>query len=640
MTIKPRFLIESWTSLVLVLALLLQWSVFSSRLWQRADPTSIVGVSDNDSAAGIDVTQRTWLLGDNGWRTYGPIYYRLASVARWWVDWETDPLIPGDQPHELHTEKRLHFILMLINLFSCFALAWILSSLLLASTSWRMAFVFVFVPILLSNEVRAHLLLLAKPDALFSSLTALFLSYFFCHYRTIRENSRSYEFKIAAFLLGVTAATKLTVLMFFPALALALVHYPAMKDLRNLTLSVLWEKHLKTGAVFFSWVLGFYLLVGFPSTFDFLGSLEFLRTQSRNMSWGDWNFFGVWMQLFSADLTKPILIFLTFAVLRPQSELNDVTLKSSCWMPWWGVFLFLILSCLQLVSKKLLPPFEWYPFPFSVGWMVFSILVINLVHLRLVNKDLVFSDRSIVKFLSYPAKAVFNLWSLVLAMPKVIYDLFLKLTGKKVEAQQIVYQTYQAYQARKASVQWKDQGPWLVALAFSFFVSPTVSPSLDQYIHSYTQCRSEAWQFMSELHKEIKNFSSNPATTHPHPIALVDPMIPYSGQFNDKEIRMAWDMNESFRVTQNPSLIAIKRDYALTYLSKTEGGLELPSLHVKDLKATRAYYRQFLFPSINKTQTRTSDQTQWNLIFPTAIERLQPINSACNFQLWRKSTRL
>lgn len=534
------------------IALVLQWSSYAGRLWQHADPVAIVGISDNDSAAGIDVSRRTWLLGDNGWRTYGPIYYRIVSILRHTVSWNQEPIynLPQQNDDKLAgsgngmrstrqmDEKRIHFILMLMNLACIYGLGLLVSLLILENGLARAAFLFAFVPLILANNVRAHLLLLAKPDALFSSLLTLSFVYLIFNWqKTLEVGSRT--FKIFAALIGLTAATKLTTLMFFPSLALLFAASSTGGSLSTESL----KKALQSALRFFLWVGIFYFAVGFPSTLDIRGSWQYLSQQKLNMSWGDLDFLKIWIQLLEEDLWRPIFLMTIFSFL---SLGLPPLLSEKRKIAFLGLS---FLALLQLISKRLNPPYEWYVFPFTNVLLISWALFLN----SLQN------------------------WAWVK-----------NLKGKYNFGRQFAL--------------------GVLVVGFPYFV-PTVPATVDNWIGSYGTCRPVAWKFMNLLNERIEVAA---AVAPQRTIALVDPLIPYDPRFHDKEVRMAWDMSEEFRKQKNPVLIAIKEDYAKNYLLKSEGGNELIVHHLENLEATRQYYRQFVGKS---GRVKTSDGTVWELVY-------------------------
>lgn len=103
---------------------------------------------------------------------------------------------------------------------------------------------------------------------------------------------------------------------------------------------------------------------------------------------------------------------------------------------------------------------------------------------------------------------------------------------------------------------------------------------------------------------------------------LADPYIPYSQEFHDKQVWMAYDMTLAYMDRIKPDYIALKRAYYQVYMPKSEGGQELPMTHVADIEKTREFYRLFF----NKSETRDPQGNRW----------VKTHDDGCTFELWEK----
>ena len=335
------------------------WSSYVGRIWQHSRPLVFLGSVDNDSAAAVEVGLRTRFYNDNGWRTYGPIYYKAQTVLRWFVSWDSD-LNSSDA--EQAQERRVHFFLMLINLAAAFGLAVFLARLFTTSLNWQLAFVLAWIPALFHNPVRAQMLLLAKPDFLFASLMAVAFFYFL----KFLSQPHPATLRASALWLGFTSAVKLASVYFFPSYVLGLLDV----IFRQKKLS--WKK----GFGFFA---GFsaigYFGFGFVETWDIHGTLEYLTTQSRNTSWGDLESWKTWSRLFFADFFRPSVVLLAFAMFSERFA-EKARMSKRTLLLGWGLAL---VALFQLFSKKMVPPFDWYPMPFIN--VLFLMLALSLRHL-------------------------------------------------------------------------------------------------------------------------------------------------------------------------------------------------------------------------------------------------------------------
>lgn len=323
------------------------WSSQAARLWTLAQPLHQLQALDNDSAAAVEVSLRTRFYNDNGWRTYGPVYYKIQTLGRWLLSWSNDPQL--SDPDQIE-EKKVHFILMLINLASLWGFVWLLSGCITREVTWRISFLVGWIPILLHHSVRAEMVSLAKPDLLFCFLFA-----FAClQWVNYLENPTLRALKKMSGAFGLASATKLASLYFLPAFLTGLLRRSenSPRFLKRLQTFV-----LSAGTAYFAF--------GFVETWDVPGTLQYLIPQSRNTRWGDWEFLKIWGHLSARDLQWTSLGILIFVCAAPR--FGDSKLKKSTLLWAWSL---LALASFQLFSKRMNPPYEWYPLPFWNGFFL------------------------------------------------------------------------------------------------------------------------------------------------------------------------------------------------------------------------------------------------------------------------------
>lgn len=342
---------------VLIFALWTQYQKFSGRLFGMTSDLAVVSANDNDSGAAVEVTLRTNLINDNGWRIYGPIYYKLASLMRFFS--ATSNSITKDITKDITKEtlddrkaleKNTHYQLLSLNLISLYFVGFILASFFLNSLHWSLLMTYLFVPLTLLNPNRLELLLTAKPDFLF----CLFLTASLIFLVRFLADRRKESLNRFSFLWGVTSATKLAVLFYIPSFLFLAWHL---------------RKRSKIGFQFLIFFSVGYFVLGLPQTWDLPGGIQYLVDQHKNSSWGHFSFFKEWIKLFQLELLWIPWLILFFYLLGPVRKIN-IPLKTFFSFTW-----FVALAFLFLVLRKLNPPYHWYTFPITQGILVWWILL-------------------------------------------------------------------------------------------------------------------------------------------------------------------------------------------------------------------------------------------------------------------------
>ncbi len=156
--------------------------------------------------------------------------------------------------------------------------------------------------------------------------------------------------------------------------------------------------------------------------------------------------------------------------------------------------------------------------------------------------------------------------------------------------------------------------PWIyqaaLLLGMPWLVMP-VSQSFQPVLESQLRCAPEARKVELLVHAAAAKGES----------VLVDPYIPYSEIYHDKEVFMAWEMNLSL-LKPNTTLIALKKDYYCIYLTAEDGGCPGVVDHIKNWDETRKFYRLFF----NKEETTIPDNQSWKKVY----------KDECGWEIWKK----
>lgn len=390
-------------------ALLIQFLTYSALLFNTSEVRPVVAASDDDTQEAIRLTMKTYLLNDNGARAYGPIYYRLASVARFFGanSFYSFDLNPAEQ-----LERSAHFSMMTVNLIAVFASCFLLAALIHPFLHVRLILTFGLVHLFLRNDLRSTLTFMGKPD----HVLVFFISLAFLQtWIWLSDYENKNKILKAAFVWAIAASTKLSVLFFAPGFAVFWLY-------RQLSSAK------RTFLYFLKWIVIFYFLVGFPQNFQVPSYLGYLVHQNSYTSLVTWEFFTQkWLKLFAQDLHLPFLFLLIVVPifhwrLDPPSQ-ESVPLPSR-WhqgqkpSDYLRIILFCLVGFAFITHKKTTAPFEWYTFPLTNILLITFILVYQKV-----------LSRTLSRFLGYFRSAVFfhrkSFWQSLLLSPNTRYFILL-----------------------------------------------------------------------------------------------------------------------------------------------------------------------------------------------------------------------
>ena len=265
-------------------ALLIQFLTYSAVLFNTSESRPIVATADDDTQDAIRLTQNTYLINDNGARAYGPVYYRLASVARFFGanSFYDFKLSPAEQ-----SEKSTYFSLMIVNLLAIFAYCFLLASLIHPLIHLRLIFTFGLVHAFLQNDLRSTLSFMGKPDHVLVFFTSLAFLYSWKWLASF-DNKNNLLKSAAAWALA--ASTKLSTLFFAPGIL-------------SFWIFRKWDATKWSFLFFLKWLIIFYFLIGFPQNFEVPSYLRYLLQQNAHTSLVTWEFFTQkWLVLFAKDL--------------------------------------------------------------------------------------------------------------------------------------------------------------------------------------------------------------------------------------------------------------------------------------------------------------------------------------------------
>jgi hypothetical protein len=289
---KPMPTLLTAFSLLIFSAQLAQLTYFISH---AADSRPVIAAIDNDASNAIDVAQRSRWYNDNGFQSYGPVYFRLAHTFSALL---TPISEPGNlTPAEAET-KAVHFALLLVSLVSLYGLSLLLAA-LVAGTTWG-AFTLstLFMWAFLHSPVWQRFLLRAHPDTLLSFLVAVAALLTF---RLWRAPANVWLFRLSAWAWGLALATKFSTALFLPWVMIWFVLPPTRNGFVK---AARFAGHLAVA----------YLVIGFPQNFGALRTLRFLIYQSSYSKPATWASVTDWFAIWGNQILAPLVLSVALAI--------------------------------------------------------------------------------------------------------------------------------------------------------------------------------------------------------------------------------------------------------------------------------------------------------------------------------------
>lgn len=347
----------------LMILLLTQFSTLSHYFYQTSDHQSIVSSVNDDAGAAVYVAKKTRWYKDNGWRPYGPVYYRLvhsiAGLLPITMDLKDSQLHP-----EENIEKVYHYTLMLVSLLALYGMVFIFSLWLFKSWILRLFFVLLTMSSFFMVPTWARYLFTAHPDILFCFFVAG--STFLTH-QMIMTKEKKY-FILSALLWGVTASTKLTIMLFAPAFFF--LWFPPFNKERGI-------QFLKYIGIMF---IG-YFTIGFPQNFTLWKSINFLLFQNQFSAAPTLSSFLGWFGLLYKQIWPPFLTILIFYLLFRENNANQKSKKSKepLYKKYGKTTLFVFLPFAFLLTRRILSAHEHYTLPFVALFLTLLVILLPLI---------------------------------------------------------------------------------------------------------------------------------------------------------------------------------------------------------------------------------------------------------------------
>jgi hypothetical protein len=304
---------------------------------QNADSRAIIHALDDDAGNAIDVAGRSRWVTDNGFASYGPVYFRVSSTLGAWFS----PLAePGVLPPGEARTRADHFGLMLTSLVSVALLALLLAG-LLADRAWLiLVLATLFEWTLLKSSVAQYMILKAHPDQLLGLIVAAAT---WVTWRTWRAPEDARVRRLAAWGWGVALATKASVIFFTPCVGLAFLFTQTRERVAR---ALRFAGHVALA----------YFVIGFPQNFNVPRLYRFLKYQAGYSKPATAASVAEWFSLWTEQLMYPLAALLIVMLLR--RGFRRPSFKEAICATALGTVPFVLL-----LPQRVLPPHDHYPIP-------------------------------------------------------------------------------------------------------------------------------------------------------------------------------------------------------------------------------------------------------------------------------------
>ena len=230
---------------------------------QSADSRAVIKAIDDDAANAIDVAQRSRWVTDNGFMSYGPLYFRLSSTL---TSFLSPILEPGELTPEEGRTKTEHLGLMLTSEVALATLAFFLAYLITQQLWLTFILATAFEWAFLRSPSWRYLFVKAHPDMVLALVVAIAATLTLRLWRAPRND---HLLRGTAWAWGAAFATKFSVLMTMPFVFVPLLITQAPRE------------RVRRALTFFTHILIAYFVIGFPQNFNLPRTLRFLKSQAE-----------------------------------------------------------------------------------------------------------------------------------------------------------------------------------------------------------------------------------------------------------------------------------------------------------------------------------------------------------------------
>ena len=324
------FFMRSILIAVIALLLFMQMAYMVSAIHENQDNHGIIYSIDPDAGDNIYHTLRTSLFS-GGYLNHGVFYQRIAHYLAW-----LSPVFGSSDNEDEKTEKKTHFSLVIISLFSMYFLSFLLASVVTDEALYKILGMLLLSAAILSQGMWVNYILRVHPDLLLSFLSALFL---YLIYRSGLKSNSKYSY-LACFVAGACLSTKPIFFLFLPGLIFIEIPPVNIGGIKKLI------------RLYFLIAMSYFFLA-IPFTLNIITLIYSLFDVRTGMSTTPtWESFIEWWNFLIVQGWKPlvILIFLFLFFGKSPSEKNRESNKRF-YLRLWAIAFFPFILLLSHNSE-------------------------------------------------------------------------------------------------------------------------------------------------------------------------------------------------------------------------------------------------------------------------------------------------
>jgi len=295
------------TGLIAIL-LVAQMSYMVSAIHENQDNQGIIYSIDPD--AGSNIFSTLSVKGGSS-LNHGVLYQRVAHYLAW-----LSPVFSSSDTEDEKAEKRAHFSLVLISLFSMYLISFLLASLVSNENLYKVLGTLLISAAILSESTWCNYVLRVHPDMLLALLSTLFL---FLIYRSRLKTNSKYLY-LSFLTAGACLSTKPIFFLFLPGLIFIEIPPVTSKRIKNLM------------KLYLLIAVSYFILV-FPMFFTTINSLVSVRSgMSTALTWEA--FMNWWTLLITQGWLPLVMLFilsLFFVKKLPENQKRDKYMFLRIW---------------------------------------------------------------------------------------------------------------------------------------------------------------------------------------------------------------------------------------------------------------------------------------------------------------------
>jgi len=342
---------------LLTVLLFTQMSYMVSAIYQNQDKLAIVYATDPDAGKGIWTAMNADIFSGGSFG-HGVLYQRIAYYLS-----QFSPIFEESISQSENYEKRIHFTLQLISLFSIYLFAFLLAHILVNQFIDKLLATLLISSTLFDNHIWTEYFLRVHPDMLLACLSALVL-YFASKYMS--NNQKNYKYLLlTSFVAGAALSTKLIFLLFLPGLLFL--------EIPRININYIIRILLIYIAIIFS-----YIIIAFPQSL-IIDQFSWLKNQSTNYQrLPNLESFHEWWALLINQIWLPLIMITLLSIFFGKDRSPGIHQEKYYFLRIWIIAL---IPFLLLLTRRVISPHDWYTLPFaSILLTAFAISMYSILN--------------------------------------------------------------------------------------------------------------------------------------------------------------------------------------------------------------------------------------------------------------------